>query len=199
MRVRAYPLLAGRCAICLDCGCGEPANDHGDPRHITLDDLQAAADASGVGLAVAASNILRTVTGTLGDDEPEDGPEQRFLYGIAYQAGQDPRIAKGLDGGRDFFSPRELERAAWSFMLNGHQHGLFHADGSEGVAKTVESGIYRNPVPWVISDDLIVRKGDWTVGVLADDRVWQLHKSGKVAGLSPQGVARRRRTVRGDS
>jgi hypothetical protein len=181
--------------LCLDCGCGEFENDHGNPAHLTISALQAASDASGVGLAVAAANILRTVTGTLGDDEPYDGPEQHFLYGVAYQAGPDPRIAKGADGGRDFFSPRELELASWSFMLGGHQHGLFHLDGTEGVAKTVESGIYRNPIPWVISDDLIVRKGDWTIGVLADDNTWMLHKAGKITGLSPQGVARRRRRV----
>lgn len=179
--------------MCLDCGCGEPENDHGDPAHITLAVLQAAADASGVGIYVAASNILRTITGTLGDDELQDGPPDQFLYGIAYQAGPDPRIQVGADGGRDYFAPRALELAAWSFMLGGHQHGLFHADNSEGAARTVESGIYRNPIPWVIDDDLIVRKGDWTVGVLADDEAWALHGQGKIGGLSPQGGAKRRR------
>ena len=179
--------------MCLDCGCGEPENDHGDHRHLTLADLQAAADASGVSLAVAAANILRTITGTLGDDEPQDGPPDQFLLGVAYQAGPDPRIRTGADGGRDFFSPRELEKAAWSFMLGGHQHGLFHADGTEGAARTVESGIYRNPIPWVVSDDLIVRKGDWTLGVLVNDEGWALHKQGKIGGLSPQGGGKRRR------
>lgn len=185
--------------MCLDCGCGELENRHGDSRHITLDDLAAAAAASGVGVAVAAATILRSVTGTLGDDEPDpDGPEDRFLYGIAYQAGFDPRIAKGLDGGRDAFSPRELERAAWSFMLGGHRHGLFHLDGTDdGAVRTVETGIYRNPIPWVVSDDLIVRKGDWTIGVLTDERVWRLHKQGKIDGLSPQGGAKRRRIAKG--
>lgn len=182
--------------MCLDCGCGEPGNDHGDPRHLLIAALQAAADASGVSLAVAASNILRTVTGTLGDDEPQDGPEDQFLYGVAYQAGPDPRIRTGADGGRDYFTPRSLELAAWSFMLGGHQHGLFHADGTEGAARTVESGIYRNPIPWVIDDDLIVRKGDWTVGVLVDNEGWALHKQGEITGLSPQGAARRRKPNR---
>lgn len=179
--------------MCLDCGCNEPENDHGDPAHITIAGLQAAANASGVSLVTAASNILRTVTGTLdSNDEPQDGPEDQFLYGVAYQAGPSPRIQRGADGGLDMFSPRELEKAAWSFMLGGHQHGLFHADGTEGVAKTVESGIYRNPVPWVISDDLIIRKGDWTLGVLVDDKGWSLYKQGKVGGFSPQGGAKRR-------
>jgi len=183
--------------MCLDCGCGEPGNDHGDPAHLLLHALQAAADASGVSLAAAASNILRTVTGTLdNEDEPQDGPPDQFLYGVAYQAGPDPRIRTGADGGRDYFTPRSLELAAWSFMLGGHQHGLFHADGTEGAARTVESGIYRNPIPWVIDDDLIVRKGDWTVGVLVDDEGWALHQQGKIGGLSPQGGGKRRRPIR---
>lgn len=180
--------------MCLDCGCGEDLNDHGDPAHLTISALQAAAEASGVSVAVAAANILRTVTGTLGEDEPEDGPERQFLAGVAYQAGRRPEIAKGLDGGRDFFSAPELERAAHSFMLGGHQHGLFHVDGTEGAARTVESAIYRNPVPWVVSDDLIVRKGDWYLAAILDDPAWKLYKSGKIGGFSPQGVARRRRS-----
>lgn len=181
--------------MCLSCGCGLADDDHGNPAHITLADLQAAADASGVGIYTAAANILRTITGTLGDDEPQDGPPDQFLYGVAYQAGPDPRIQRGADGGRDWFSPRELELASWSFMLGGHQHGLMHMDGTEGAARTVESGIYRNPIPWVISDDLIVRKGDWTMGVLVNDEAWALHKQGKIGGLSPQGGGKRRRRV----
>lgn len=142
--------------------------------------------------------------------------EQRFLLGIAYQAGPDPRIAKGADGGRDFFTEAELEKAAWSFMLNGQQHGVFHIEGTEGAGRPVESGIYRNEVPWVVSDDadvrkvlaelaaeaeacagpddLIVRKGDWCLGSILNDPAWQAYKAGKFSGWSPQGTARRRRT-----
>lgn len=183
--------------MCLDCGCGELESNHGDPAHLTIAALQAAADASGVSLAVAASNILRTVTGTLGDDEPDDGPELQFLAGVAYQCGPDARISKGVDGGRDWFSAPELERAAWTFMLKGQQHGLFHADGTEGAARTVESAIYRNPVPWIISDDLMIRKGDWYIGALLNDSAWQAYKAGGIGGFSPQGIARRRRIVKG--
>ena len=148
-------------------------------------------------------------------DVAKAAEEQRFVLGIAYQAGPDPRIAKGVDGGRDFFTPVELEKAAWSFMLGGQQHGLFHVDGTEGAARPVESFIYRNPVPWIVSGDSAVRKavaglaaeaeacagpgdmvvheGDWCLGAILDDRAWQLHKAGRINGWSPQGVARRRR------
>ena len=144
--------------------------------------------------------------------------EQRLLIGIAYQAGPDPRIKKGQDGGRDYFEAAELEKAAHSFMLSGQQHGLFHVDGSEGAARPVESFIYRNPVPWLVSDraevrkalaelaaevekcagpdDLIVRDGDWCLGAILSPKAWDLYKAGKINGWSPQGVARRRRVRR---
>jgi Putative phage serine protease XkdF len=119
--------------------------------------------------------------------------EQRFVLGVAYQAGIDPRIAKGVDGGRDFFTEAELEKACWSFMLSGQQHGMFHVDGTEGAARPVENYIYRNPEPWVVSDDLVVRKGDWVLGSILDEPAWDLYKAGRVNGWSPQGIARRRR------
>jgi hypothetical protein len=61
--------------MCLDCGCHEPSNDHGDKRHILLTDLQGAADASGLPLDEAAENIVATV----GDV----GPEEVFLAAFA--------------------------------------------------------------------------------------------------------------------
>lgn len=141
--------------------------------------------------------------------------EQRFVLGIAYQAGPDPRIAKGADGGRDFFTEAELEKACWSFMLNGQQHGMFHVDGTTGAGRPVENFIYRNPVPWVVSDDaqvckemarlaadaeecagpddLVVRKGDWCLGSILGDPAWRAVKAGKANGWSAQGTAHRRR------
>jgi hypothetical protein len=43
--------------MCLDCGCGEPNNRHGDDRHITMDDVKAAAEASEIPVDEAARNI----------------------------------------------------------------------------------------------------------------------------------------------
>lgn len=45
-------------AMCLDCGCGEPNDQHGDERHITLDDVRAAAEASEISLEEAKRNII---------------------------------------------------------------------------------------------------------------------------------------------
>ncbi len=47
--------------MCLSCGCGEPNADHGDSRHITLSDLQKAAEAAEISSQEAASNIVATL------------------------------------------------------------------------------------------------------------------------------------------
>lgn len=116
--------------------------------------------------------------------------EQRFVLGLAYQAGRDERIEKGLDDGRDYFTAAELEKAAWSFLRNGPVVGTFHVDGTEGAATVVESAIYRGP-PWDVGDGLVIKSGDWLVGAILDEPAWQLYKAGRVTGWSPQGQARR--------
>jgi hypothetical protein len=120
--------------------------------------------------------------------------EQRYVLGLAYQAGKDPKIAKGLDGERDYFTPAELEKAAWSYLANGPVVGLFHAEGTEGHATVVESYCYRGP-DWDMGD-VVVKSGDWLVGAVLDDVAWDLYKSGRITGWSPQGSATRRRISR---
>lgn len=116
--------------------------------------------------------------------------EQRYLLGLAYQAGPDPRIARGADGGRDFFTADELEKAAWSFMRTGPHVGTFHADGTEGAAAPVESFLWRWP-DWDCGDGIVVKSGDWLIGSILDPPAWDLYKRGLVTGYSPQGSARR--------
>jgi hypothetical protein len=176
-----------------------PDDDHGDPRNITLTAVAAAAMAAG-GLTVpqAAANITGTVAlaGQVMDPMIFKGaPEQRYVLGIAYQAGPDPRITKGQDGGRDYFTAEELEKAAWQFLSGGPRVGLFHLDGTDqdgGAARVVESYVYRGP-DWDLGDGIVVKSGDWLVGAILNDRAWELYKAGKINGWSPQGVARRRR------
>ncbi len=43
--------------MCLSCGCGEPNEQHGNPDHITLDDLKRAAKAAKIEPEEAADNI----------------------------------------------------------------------------------------------------------------------------------------------
>jgi hypothetical protein len=56
---------------CLSCGCGRPHDDHGDHRHITLEDVEAAGDAAKLPAGQAAANIgdhFRTAPDA--DDKP---------------------------------------------------------------------------------------------------------------------------------
>lgn len=121
-------------------------------------------------------------------------PEQRYVLGVAYQAGPDPKIQRGADGGRDFFSAEELEKAAWGFLRDGPSVGLFHADGTEGAATIVESYIWRAD-DWDLGNGCVVRKGDWLIGAVLDEPAWRLYKAGRITGWSPQGTATRRTTT----
>lgn len=47
--------------MCLDCGCGKPNDSHGDQRHITLDTVRAAANASGISESEAMDNIASAI------------------------------------------------------------------------------------------------------------------------------------------
>lgn len=118
---------------------------------------------------------------------------QRYVLGIAYQAGPDPRINEGVDGGRDYFTPAELEKAAWAFLRKGPTVGLAHVDGTEGSGSVVESYIYRGP-DWELGDGVVVKAGDWLLGAILDDYAWQLYKAGHIDGWSVQGTARRFRS-----
>jgi hypothetical protein len=119
---------------------------------------------------------------------------QRYVLGIAYQAGRDARIAKGQDGARDFFTAAELEKAAWEFLANGPRVGAFHLDGTDedGLATVVESYIYRGP-DWDLGDGIVAKPGDWLLGAILSPKAWDMHQRGLVTGWSPQGVARRRK------
>jgi hypothetical protein len=44
--------------MCLSCGCGEPNEDHGDPRNITMQKLEEAAQAGDITPEQAAQNIV---------------------------------------------------------------------------------------------------------------------------------------------
>lgn len=120
--------------------------------------------------------------------------EQRYVLGVAYQAGPDQRIQRGADGGRDFFSAAELEKAAWAYLTKGREIGIGHIDGTEGAAEVVESYVYRGP-DWDLGDGTVIKAGDWLIGAVLDERAWGLYKAGKITGWSPQGVARRRRAT----
>jgi len=50
-----------RVSMCLSCGCGEPDDNHGDPRHITTEMLEEAAAAAEITVEEAANNITEAL------------------------------------------------------------------------------------------------------------------------------------------
>jgi hypothetical protein len=120
--------------------------------------------------------------------------ERRFIVALAYQAGPDPRIVKGQDGRRDFFTADELEKAAHSFARNGMGGGAFHLDGTSEEFEPVESWIHRSS-DWTVTGPsgsvTVVKSGDWLVAGYLSPKAWDAYKRGRITGVSPQGTARR--------
>jgi hypothetical protein len=57
--------------MCLDCGCGEPSNSHGEEGHLLAADLKRAAKVSGISVQKAAQNILDTVKAKMAEPMPK--------------------------------------------------------------------------------------------------------------------------------
>ena len=51
--------------MCLSCGCGQPNDDHGDSRNITLNDIDQAAKAAGT----TRDKVLQNITGGTGPQQ----------------------------------------------------------------------------------------------------------------------------------
>lgn len=54
--------------MCVSCGCGMVNEDHGDPRHITLSNLEAAAEAAGTAVEEVVRNIEEAAS-AIGEEE----------------------------------------------------------------------------------------------------------------------------------
>jgi hypothetical protein len=59
--------------MCVSCGCGQPNEDHGDARHITMEELEEAAQASNISTQEAARNISQGV----GAETTSENPHRR--------------------------------------------------------------------------------------------------------------------------
>lgn len=122
-------------------------------------------------------------------------PERRFTLHVAYPALK-PDISVAADGYRDFAGPDAVEDAAWSYLLKSPQVGLWHADGTTGSGRCVESFIHRAPDWHLVAADgtgQVVKTGDWCIGIQWEPKTWELVKSGRIRGVSMQGSATRRR------
>lgn len=127
--------------------------------------------------------------------------DQQYLLCVAWEPGKHDHIAKGVDGGRDFMTEADVEQAAWGLVAKhaGGASGLGHASffdptRTESHAKVVESYVYRGP-DWPMKNtagrDVVIKSGTWLVGLQCDDVAWELYKTGRVTGVSPQGFATR--------
>jgi hypothetical protein len=129
----------------------------------------------------------------MADDTPH------YILACFHQAGPDPRIVKGMDGSRDFFTKEELQKACWSLMQSGAPTvGLFHQDGTEGRGQIVESFLWPDDAPdWSMTatdgTTVVIKAGDWCGKILPDEVAWDLYKAGRVGGVSIQGQAKRRK------
>ncbi len=118
--------------------------------------------------------------------------EDRYMLCVVYSPSRLP--LRGKDKRVDLVSPRTLEVAAWSYLAKGAPTGMWHEDGHDGVARCVESYLYRNPVPWDVNGDgsLVVKEGDWLAGFILSTGAWGLFKSGEIGGVSFQGSCGRK-------
>jgi site-specific DNA-adenine methylase/SAM-dependent methyltransferase len=110
--------------------------------------------------------------------------ERRYTLGIAYPA-------EKVDAHGDYTTPQELEEAAWTYLKKVQEGrasvGLMHQSGTSGAGTVVESYIYRGP-DWEVNGQ-VVKAGDWLLGVIWNEKAWELIKKGYITGYSIQGLA----------
>jgi Putative phage serine protease XkdF len=126
--------------------------------------------------------------------------ERRYTLDVAYPADK-ADVATALDGHRDFASKAVVEDAAWNYMRHHREVGTYHADVtghgvSKGAAEVVESYVYRGP-DWAVKcadgTEVVVKAGDWLIGLIWTPEAWSDIKAGKINGVSVEGSARRRK------
>ena len=71
--------------MCLNCGCGKPNEDHGNPANITADDLRRAGEANDQSLRESAQHIVETVEMLDASERNQDG--RGHTQGLAQPAG----------------------------------------------------------------------------------------------------------------
>jgi len=61
--------------MCLNCGCGEVSNTHGDPLNITLGKFRLIALRNKSSMEKQAENIIATLRGVIKSDDPRGDDE----------------------------------------------------------------------------------------------------------------------------
>jgi hypothetical protein len=98
--------------MCISCGCGDPNDDHGDSRNLTLNDIDQAAMAAGT----TRDKVLQNIMGSGGQNQQNNvdqaqntDPSQRFrsaesqydqpVMQTGYSQEQQQQPGKILEGG----------------------------------------------------------------------------------------------------
>jgi hypothetical protein len=78
--------------MCTSCGCGKLNDDHGDSRHITLQDLDQAAQAAGTTRESVVQNIAQGVQSSSGQGmaSAQTGRGDYYQSSVERQSGQQP-------------------------------------------------------------------------------------------------------------
>lgn len=120
--------------------------------------------------------------------------EQRFTLCVAYPSNR-ADVGVAADHFRDFSGVKATEAAAWAYLTKSPLVGLWHANGTEGAGRVVESYIWRAD-PWVLKavdgTEQRIEAGDWLLGIQWEPEAWRAIKAGEIGGISPQGRAKRR-------
>lgn len=193
--------------MCASCGClnsgGMPWDNHGCTDNITIQDLQAAANAVDLSMFQVVANLAASLPVEKSEPTPSDfaafrvvkaAGERHFTLGVAYPALR-PDVSRAADGHIDAVRPEVLEETAWAWMTKYRAVGLAHKEGTEGHFTPTESYIWRGP-DWEVPSPVdgktyVVKTGSWMLGGLWDDHGWGLVKAQLSNGWSPQGGARR--------
>ena len=61
--------------MCLNCGCGEPSNIHGDPLNITLGKLRLIALRNNSTMEKMAENIIATLRNIINKENPRENDQ----------------------------------------------------------------------------------------------------------------------------
>ena len=118
--------------------------------------------------------------------------DKRQVFGWASISKKDGMVITDHQG--DSIDTEELEKAAYKYMLDSRKGGHEHQKTDEGplhVADVIESFVVTDEKKKAmgLADD--VPEGWWIGMKVNDDKVWELAKSGELAGFSIHGSGRR--------
>ena len=123
--------------MCMSCGCKEVNENHGDPRNLTMDNLQKAADAAGISVDEAARNIQasageKTLVGAATSAKGQtDGQARGQQTGYTGQQG-------GATGGTQGNGQTQGQQSGSTAGRDGEQSGYDPQSGSRD-SETTES------------------------------------------------------------